>query len=319
VRRRLLFVLAACAALLVIGAPSASADDCKARVNSFKDLMNAENIQDCFRTGAGIGRVVAIILGGAGVTIAVAGLPGAGSTTKPPTEKPPGKEFEPKDRDECGSELYEIDNQLNGVLNQMRSVVDARSSVRMSKLDFEIKAAEARIKAAEIRSQVATYQANVTAAGVNMLLGTGFWTSAGILLAATGATLGIVAAWGIRAWRGYGLAQKVYNNYQGYDAGYGIRIPYSDIPRLKQFALDAAAFSDSVAEGIDLAAKQYDDELSQRKGEIDALRAKADEVYAHRERIYQGCLSKGHLPEGTWHRPPPDYTIDEEGTIIGVN
>jgi hypothetical protein len=318
-KARLIFAVAGLSCLWVLLAQApAFADDCKTLVQGPRDLLSFFNIQDCIRTGGGIAQLVGTILGGTAVIIALIGLPGAG--TKPPdVAGPPEKKFEPRDRDECGAELQYLSGRIDAAIVSLKALIDHRTNWRMEKLKWEIKAAELRSQVAHYRSVISQYDSAVAASGLNMLLGFGFWTPLSILLAATGTIVGIVAAWGIRGWRGYVLAEKIYNNYQGLDVGHGVRIPYSKLPRLRAIALQALAFANSAADAIDQAAKQFDDELKNRTSAVNDGRGKVDDWYQRYEETYQRCLQSGNLPPGTWHRPPPSYDIDDEGAVIGVS
>lgn len=321
-RRALAFASILAGALVVAMAQPALADDCSTLVRKATDIITDQYIlQDCLRTGQNWGWVIGATVGGTGVAIALGGIPT--KTETPPTKPDKPGEFEPRDRDECGSELYDQDNRLNRALNQLREAIDAYNQERLAKLDWEVQAADLRVKAAEIRSAVAHIDAEVTVG----VIGFGFWQVTSKALILTGAVAGKIAGYGIKAWRGYELAKKVYANWDGIEVKgvkiphemipYG-KIPWSDALKVRKMALDLAAFSDASAEGIDMVARNLYRTLTEKRAAVDNLRAQADSLYQQRAATYRHCSSAGNLPPGTWERPAPSYTMDEEGAVIGV-
>ncbi|TQF02385.1 hypothetical protein E6W39_08995 [Kitasatospora acidiphila] len=287
-------------------------------------------------TGGG-SSVLPLVAGlGAAAAAAIAGLLALNRRRRRPPVGDDG--FEPRNQGECGDLLLQLDQDLNRTLNEMRQAVDERNDVSLHKANFEVTAAEMRSKAAELRWRIAHYDAEVAAGGTNMLLGMGFYSSLATMIGAVGTLATTVAARGIRAWRLFGLARKIYNNFQGLKVTipafsetipgtnvqvdfpeYSIRIPYSKLPRLRQLGLDMVQFTRALSDAIDGAAKGYDDDLGRRAAEIDDLRRDAQSLYDRRERTHQNCLAAGNLPEGTWHRPAPSYSYGSDGSIIGID
>lgn len=51
---------------------------------------------------------------------------------------------------------------------------------------------------------------------------------------------------------------------------------------------------------------------------LNVMRSQIEDMMRKREADYQDCLSKGQLPDGTWHRPMPEFMLDSSGDIIGI-
>ena len=51
---------------------------------------------------------------------------------------------------------------------------------------------------------------------------------------------------------------------------------------------------------------------------LNVMRSQIEDMMRKREQDYQDCLSRGQLPDGTWHRPMPEFMLDSGGDIIGV-
>lgn len=317
--RRSLFGFGFVVIFIALYAPSAMADDCSTLVRKATDIITDQYIlQDCLRTGQNWGWIVGATVGGVGVGIALGGIP---TKHDPPPTKP--DKYEPRDRDECGAELYEQDNRLNGALNRLREAIDAYTKQRMEKLDWEVKAADLRVKAAEIRSAVAHIDAEVTVG----VIGFAFWQVTSKALILTGNIAGKIAGYGIKAWRGYHLLETIHTNWDGIEIK-GVKVPHEVIPygkipwgdalKIRKMALDLAAFSDVSADGIELVSNKIFSDLNEKRSFVDTLRTQADSLYQQRAATYQNCSSAGNLPPGTWDRPAPSYTFDEEGAVIGV-
>src|SRR5207244_12869810 len=88
--RRLLpvAVLMVGAAALALATP-VHADDCSQQLRSIQDLGKAASVQDCMRTGQTYGVAVGVVVGTAGVVIAVVGLPGRTPVPPPRPAVPP--------------------------------------------------------------------------------------------------------------------------------------------------------------------------------------------------------------------------------------
>ncbi len=87
------------AAVALALATPAHADDCSQQLQSIQDLGKAASVQDCMRTGQTYGVAVGVVVGTAGVVIAVVGLPGR--TPVPPPrpavpQQPPAARREPE-------------------------------------------------------------------------------------------------------------------------------------------------------------------------------------------------------------------------------
>jgi hypothetical protein len=53
-------------------------------------------------------------------------------------------------------------------------------------------------------------------------------------------------------------------------------------------------------------------------GDLEEMNQSVQAIWAKREQIYLDCEARGMLTPGTWRRPAPEVTRDENGNIIGV-
>ena len=87
---RLLFAATAItfAAALALATP-VQAHDCATRIQSVQDVSNPGNVQDCMRTGQTYSVAIGTVVAGAGVVIAIVGLPGRVPSPPPRPATPP--------------------------------------------------------------------------------------------------------------------------------------------------------------------------------------------------------------------------------------
>jgi hypothetical protein len=240
--------------------------------------------------------------------------------TRPPMDdRPPKDKFVPRDCDECGSEIHFLDGRLNIAIENLKRAIGERTSVRLKKLEWESQAAGVRSQVAHYRALIADYDAQAAVKTEMFIINLGFFTALSTLLASTGSIAAWCAAQHIRLWRGYELSKTIEKYFEGYDLGNGIHVPFKDLPRFRDFAKLALEFAEAAADAIEQLGRQYDDEIKAGTDAVNAARRIVDEWYLRREEAYQHCLQTGNLPPGTWHRPPPSYTFDNDGALIGVS
>ena len=123
------------AALLVVLAGTASADNCAQLVRTVGDLQQPGNVQDCLRTGQGFNLVIGAVIGVTAVGVGLAGLPGR--TTPPPQ---PPRPLDP------GRNASDACRELEVQAERLRELLQLRRRLRADVVsEFQVLANQARL------------------------------------------------------------------------------------------------------------------------------------------------------------------------------
>lgn len=249
----------------------------------------------------------AMVAGGAG-----GGAAGGITEVLPPVEP---RELDPRDKDECGAFLHELDGRINVVIASLSADTDERNRLWRKKGDIVLKSAEIGLHKLEAEMQLAKLESFVIGKVGWTLVGGLFWAVTAKLVAAVGTTGAVLTAWGIRGWRASKLVNAVNTYWDELKLAAQIA---PDLPRLHALLQEVRAAVQAQIAELDAEAKKLEPELEARAAALESKRANLDTLWERRKAMFDRCRDSGMLPAGTWDRPRPEYNRDDEGALISV-
>jgi hypothetical protein len=288
-------------------AGSASADDCASRVTGVIDFLDPANVQDCIRTGGAIATALGVTVGTVAVVVAVLGLPNRPPVIDTGTGGDWWTKRPPRDTDECGSLLKDLDRQLDQALRNLEPYLKDRQTLRDQQLRWEQ-------QAADIRNYCRDIQIKLSQMEVEKLRGI-HWT--GVQMASKKGVEEIMhhLAQALR------LAETVaktlvevpmtaFETYHLYHEGKKLLETKEQYERWREVVTTFQEQADGAAKAI---TSQFDTELDARRKEIDAACERTQQTWRLRANTYNQCPDRGVF------RSAPFYIRDDEGTPVAVN
>lgn len=110
-------------------------------------------------------------------------------------------------------------------------------------------------------------------------------------------------------------AIKTYHDLGPIDALKLIQQIYETLENLERLGND---WIEKLNRFMDKAISLMEGVLWVLSAKLNVMRSQIEDMMRKREQDYQDCLSRGQLPDGTWHRPMPEFMLDSGGNIIGL-